>query len=454
MKYDAIIIGGGPGGATAGLLLARAGLNVVLIEKETFPRFHIGETMLPYNRKVIASLGLTEALERTPHVLKLGAEFIHATGSHGTRFYFDSGLVSGAPTFNVERAEFDTMLLNEARKAGVEIRQPETVRQIVRLAENDVQIRLGDGSTLAARMLIDASGHGSIVGRHLGTKKHFQEYELQKVAYFQHFDGVSRLPGDAWGHPTIATTKEGWFWIIAINETKTSVGYVTHPDRVRKLGVPANQMLAWAVSRCPVLQERMKDAVGPAMNMTLSDFSYTCKPFSGPGYFLVGDAACFLDPIFSTGVTFAMMDAIEASKHTIALLNGTTRAAKVHRSYEKFIGNTTRVFWKLIRNYYKHSFRELFLNGEGPWQMHRAVISVIAGEVFPKPVWKVRWRLAMFYVCMKLNEFVPMVPRQENFSLEAAEPRPPAVFAGVAGAGRVVDAASVPVAASSGVEAA
>ena len=320
MTYDAIIIGGGPGGSTAGLQLARAGLKVVIIEKDAFPRFHIGETILPYNRKVIASLGLTDALNRTPHVEKLGAEFIHATGKHATRFYFNSGFVSGSPTFNVERAKFDVMLLEEARAAGAEILQPMSVKSIDRLEENDVQVTLADGRALNARMLLDASGHGTLVGRHVGTKRHFQEHDLQKVAYFQHFEHVERLPGDAWGHPTIATTKEGWFWIIAINETVTSIGYVTHPECVKRYGIPANQMLAWAVSRCPILRERMKNATGPTTNQVLSDFSYTCKPFSGPGYFLVGDAACFLDPIFSTGVTLAMMDAIEVAKHTVDIL--------------------------------------------------------------------------------------------------------------------------------------
>ena len=107
--------------------------------------------------------------------------------------------------------------------------------------------------------------------------------------------------------------REGWFWLIGLSETRTSVGFVTRPSFVKEVDVPADRLLRWAVARCPVVRHRMRDAVGPATNEVLSDFSYTCKPHAGPGYFLVGDAGCFLDPIFSTGVTLAMMGGREAA---------------------------------------------------------------------------------------------------------------------------------------------
>src|SRR5262249_10518289 len=154
----------------------------------------------------------------------------------------------------------------------------------------------------------------------------------------------------------------------------------------------ANRMLQWAVSRCPVVRQRMRDASGPATNQVLSDFCYTCKPFAGDGYFLVGDAGCFLDPIFSTGVTLAMIGATQAPKPAAALLRNQAAPARPQAEHIRFVTGSTSIFWRLIRNYYTHSFRELFLNGTGPMNVHGAIISILAGHVFPRPPWALRWR--------------------------------------------------------------
>jgi hypothetical protein len=167
----------------------------------------------------------------------------------------------------------------------------------------------------------------------------------------------------------------------------------------------------------------MRNAIGPATNQVLADFSYTCKPIAGDGYFMVGDAGCFLDPIFSTGVTLAMKGAQQAAKHTAALLRNETKPDKARREYIDFIEGSTSVFWRLIRNYYNHSFRELFLNGTGPHDVHRAVISILAGHVFPRPPLALRWRLWLFFVFMRINQFIPLVPRRNRFSLLEQEPQ-------------------------------
>src|SRR4051812_6715786 len=168
-RYDAIIIGAGPAGATSALLLARAGFRVIALEKATFPRFHIGESILPRNFPLVQELGLEAALERLPHLKKYGAEFGMGDDFETTRFNFDTGLIPGSRTFNVERALFDQMLADEAAKAGADVRQGVGVKRIVRLAHDDVAVELDDGQTLTARILLDASGHGAVVGRHLGT---------------------------------------------------------------------------------------------------------------------------------------------------------------------------------------------------------------------------------------------------------------------------------------------
>ena len=418
--YDAVIVGGGPGGATASLVLARAGLRVVILEKMAFPRFHIGESLLPRAFPLIKELGLEGKVRALPHVEKLGAEFGMGDDAQTSRFTFDQGLLPGFPTANLARAPFDELLLNEARAAGAEVRQA-TVDRIIELSDGAVGVS-ADGEEIRGRYLLDASGQATLVGRHLGIRQTIDDPHLRKVAYFGRFENVERLSGIEAGHPGIIICDEGWFWLIALDERHTSIGFVAEPDLARRVGIPANRMLAWAIARCPVVRDRMAHATGDTTNQVLADFSYTCRPYAGPGYFLVGDAAAFLDPIFSTGVTLAMMSGVEAARHTIAILRERQNPAAARRQYIRYIDGGSKPLWRLIRQFYQHSFRELFLNGTGPVQMHKAVISTLAGQVFPRPAWCLRWRLRLFGLCVRINQYLPLVPRRRRFSLLATQP--------------------------------
>jgi hypothetical protein len=155
---------------------------------------------------------------------------------------------------------------------------------------------------------------------------------------------------------------------------------------------------------------------------------------------MVGDAGCFLDPIFSPGVTLARKSPPLAAKQTAALLRGQTMPGRARHEYTEFVSGSTAVFWRLIRNYYQHSFRELFLNGTGPANVHGAVISVLAGHVFPKPPFALRWRLWLFYACLELNKVLPLVPRRKPFSLLTATPNELPQIVGGSGAGEAAGA--------------
>ena len=288
-------------------------------------------------------------------------------------------------------------------------------------------------STKAAKIrALDQAGYDRAeIAKHLGIRQAMKHH--RKVAYFGHFENVRRLEGKAEGHATVVMCDEGWFWLINIDERRTSIGMVLDADIAHGVDVPASGMLSWGIERCPLVRKRVASAVFPEATHTVADFSYYCRPFAGNGYFLVGDAAFFLDPIFSSGLCLAMEGAMKVADLVEELLAGQSdtvlpngrrpRApARIRREYLRFMNDTSAPFIRLVNLFHDHPFRELFMNGSGPFQIHKATISVLGGFVFPKPLWSIRWRIFLLHQLARIDRYIPLVNRQESYSLRLAPP--------------------------------
>jgi flavin-dependent dehydrogenase len=362
-------------------------------------------------------------------VVKYGAEFAFGNQDDADtmHFRFDEGIpVGNTVAFNIERGPFDNMLLRAAADAGAVVHENTTVKEVLELSDGRVAVRTdlaAPNDVLRAKWLCDASGHGTVVARHLNIKKVHPRH--RKTAFYGHFTGVRRKEMPVGGYPLIAMCDEGWFWVIPLDEVRTSIGVVFDADIAKTIDVPPSQLLLWAIERCPLVRSRLDSATCPEQNHVTADFSFRCEPFAGPGYFLVGDAATFVDPIFSTGVCLGMMGGVQAAERVIKLVKGAANADQLRRSYIDYVDAATSRFFHMIHMYYHHSFRELFMEGEGPVQVEKAVISLLAGHVFPpSPPWSIRWRMKLFTACMYLNKYLRLVPRRPHHSLRDSTPNP------------------------------
>lgn len=403
-RCDVAIIGAGPAGSIAALELARAGLDVVVIDKTEFPRFRIGESMLPHTQRLMEEMGLMDRVRSMPHMVKRGLEIEFGDGRRDAAAIPFEAMLGDClkETFNVRRSIFDQMLADAAAEAGARFRFGESVTDFESLDHGDVRMRLAGGE-LHADWLIDASGQACVLARHLGTRRFLKGF--RNVSYFQHYKGVLRNTGDRDGFATLAMCREGWFWMIPIDEETTSIGVVVDEALSRSIPVPADRRLAWCIEHCPAVAERMIDATGPDRNHVVGDFSYTCDRHADAGWFMVGDAAAFIDPVWSTGVSLGLEGGVHAARRIIDVRNGVQRPRAATNAHHARIHQLRKRFMKLIRNFYDHSFRELIVSGEGPLGVHRAVVNMIAGEVFGPVPFSVRWRWDLMITLREINRF-------------------------------------------------
>ena len=426
--YDVAIIGGGPAGSTAGALLARAGRRVVVLEREKFPRFHIGESLLPFSMQAFTRLGLHEKFAKAGFMEKFGGEMFGACGGDGVKFYFEDGFRSQVDrSYQVTRADFDKLLLDHAAETGAEVREETAVEQID-FSADEVALKIsrrqnGGTSEIKARYVIDASGRNSILGAKFKLKKNYEH--LQKVSVFAHYDGMTRAEGRDGTLTRMVRAIDRWFWVIPLTPTRTSVGVVLDGAVLKQSGLTPEEFLEQAIEEQPILMATMRNAQRVTPVRSAADFSYRTTRMTGDRWMLAGDAAGFIDPVFSSGVFLAVLAGEQAADVLHEVLDRPARRRKLFARYQRNINKAMDVYLRFVDAWYSKEFIEVFLHPQNFLQIPPAVNAVLGGNAGTD--FAIRWRMWIFYTLVRLQRYIPLCPRRTLVPQKEKEARELAV---------------------------
>ena len=392
---DVIVIGGGPAGCTAATFLARRGWSVTLLEKDRYPRFHIGESLLPMNLPIMQRLGVLDEVAAIG-TLKHGADFPAPTPEGYHVFRFERALDPTWPnSYQVRRDEFDSVLLRNAAASGVKAFQGQKVTTFAVTGDTVTVEGRSEGGTpfsCSARYLVDATGRDTLVGTQLRLKLKSRRH--QSAALFAHFRGVERRPGNDQGNISIYRFEHGWVWLIPLQGGVTSVGAVCWPDYLKQRKGDRQEFLLQTLRSIPELRQRLEHAEIVGNLHATGNYSYACRRISGRRWVMAGDSYAFVDPIFSSGVYLAMHGAEVAADVVDGALREPRHERALQRGYQRQFERGLRTLSWFIYRFTSPAMRKLFANPRNDWQLEQAMISMLAGDVFRDN--GVHWRLRVF----------------------------------------------------------
>ena len=407
-SYDVAIVGGGPAASTVATLLAKADVRVVVFEKEQFPRLQVGESLLPANLPIFDRLGCHGLLRESGLMEKPGVTIYDDHEGRGViTFAFPSTRFQPSSAYHVVRASFDDLLLKHAGDSGASVFSHHSVNQVV-FEANAVALKVktpsGDAKNVYAQVLVDASGRASFVAGSLGRRVPIPG--LGKVALFAHFQGMQRDSSIAEGNARLFLIPQGWLWWFSFADGTDSVGAVLHSRVVKDRGGSVQTLFDEVLAASPRVTNGLAHAEQITPVQRLANFSYKIIPCVGNRYVAIGDAAGFIDPIFSTGVFLGMRSGELAADAILAALRRRDFSVRHFRRYERQLRRGTAPFLRFIRRFYEPAFLDIFFTPHPPMGLERPVLWVLSGAAFDhRPLW-VRFGLAVFFGIVNIRNIV------------------------------------------------
>lgn len=359
-EYDAIVIGGGPAGSTAAAVLAERGRSVLVLEKEKFPRYRVGESLLPYCYFTLQRLGVVREMARAGFIRKYSVQFVGTSGRLSQPFYFFQHLRhTAARTWQVVRSEFDQMLLNNARRKGAVVLEQAPVRQLIRTAGSvcGVEALMPDGEMrrVHAPVVIDASGRDAVAV----DRNHWKERDpnLQRIAIWTYYRGAGRDEGLDAGATTVAYLPgKGWFWYIPLPDDLVSVGVVAHRDYLYREGRDPEVIFQRECRTNQWIRDHLATGTVAGPYRVTGDYSYASRYCAADGLVLVGDALGFLDPVFSSGVFLALRGGEMAAAAVDQALAAGDVSSRRFEAYGRHLRFGMSAMRKLVYAFYDETF--------------------------------------------------------------------------------------------------